>query len=182
MLDVKDAISTRYWYAIYTKPRTEKKVYERFVEKGYISYLPLLTGLKQWSDRKKKVSVPLIPGYVFVSIDKEQLFDTMRVQGAVGVLRYLGKPAIIRDYEIENLKILMNDTEQLCDTDVPVFEKGEEVEVIAGSMKGLKGKSVNIQGKHRIVVEVEAIGSRLVVNVPITFVRKINAPVLGVAV
>ena len=172
-------MSTTHWYAIYTKPRSEKKVYERFVEKGYHTYLPLLTSIKQWSDRKKKVSLPLISGFVFVNIEKERLFETLRVQGSVSVLKYLGKPAIIRNYEIENLRILMNDTEQLCDVEVPVFEKGEEVEVVAGNFKGLKGKSVHIQGKHRVVVEVEAIGSRLVVNVPVGYIKKVNQLVLS---
>lgn len=178
-MDTKEFMSTTHWYAIYTKPRSEKKVYERFVEKGYHTYLPLLTSIKQWSDRKKKVSLPLISGFVFVNIENELLFDTLKVQGTVGVLRYLGKPAIIRDYEIENLKILMNDTEQLCHIENVAFELGEEVEVTAGTFKGLKGKSVHIQGKHRVVVEVQALGSRLVVNVPIVYVRKMNQPVLA---
>ncbi len=94
----------------------------------------------------------------------------------------MGKPAVIRNSEIENLKILMNDTEKLCELDSLPFEKGEEVEVINGLFKGLKGYSVNVQGKHRIVVEVEAIGSRLAVNIPLDFVQKINKEYLVAAV
>lgn len=160
------------WFAIYTNPRAEKKVYERLCLKGYTAYLPLITSIRTWSDRKKRVTIPLISGYVFVNIDKDRLFDTMNIQGTLGVLRYLGKPAIIRDNEIENLKILMNDSEQLSQLEGVVYEKGEEVEVVNGPFKGLKGQYVNVQGKSRVVVEIEALGSVLAVNVPLEFVKK----------
>lgn len=164
------------WYAIYTNPRAEKKVYERLCQKGYTAYLPLVTSIRNWSDRKKKVSVPLISGYVFVNIDQARLFETMNIQGTLGVLRYLGKPAIIRDNEIENLKILMNDSEQLTEIANIEYEKGEMVEVVNGPFKGLKGQYVNVQGKYRVVIEIEAIGSVLAVNVPGEFVKKVTMP------
>ena len=160
------------WYAIYTKPRAEKKVFERFCEYGYDAYLPLLTEVREWSDRKKKVESPLISGYVFVNISKEQLFDTLKIRGTLGVLRYLGKPAIIRDCEINNLKILMSDEGQL-ELLANCFVKGDEVEVVEGPFQGLKGVSVVVQGKQRIVVQISAIDSQFVVNVPQAFVRKV---------
>ena len=160
------------WYAIYTKPRAEKKVFERFCEYGYDAYLPLLTEVREWSDRKKKVASPLISGYVFVNISKEQLFDTLKIRGTLGVLRYLGKPAIIRDCEINNLKILMSDEGQL-ELLANCFVKGDEVEVVEGPFQGLKGVSVVVQGKQRIVVQISAIDSQFVVNVPQAFVRKV---------
>ncbi|MFY9311376.1 MAG: UpxY family transcription antiterminator [Bacteroidia bacterium] len=172
-MDSNNLNNSNNWYAIYTKPRTEKKVYERMLLKGYNAYLPLVTSIREWSDRKKKVVTPLISGYVFVNINKDNLFETMNIQGTLGVLRYLGKPAIVREEEIENLKILLNDTENFCELKNVSFEKGEQIEVVNGLFKGLKGYSVNIQGKHRIIVEVEAIGSRLAVNVPLDFVRKL---------
>jgi transcription antitermination factor NusG len=162
------------WYAIYTKPRAEKKVFERLVSSGFNAYLPMVTSVREWSDRKKKITTPLISSFVFVNVSKELLFETLKIQGTLRVLRYLGKPAVIRDYEIENLKILMNDTAQFSTIENSVFEKGEPVEVISGPFAGLKGQSVTIQGKHRIIIEIEAIGSRLAVNVPLVFVRRVG--------
>ena len=161
------------WYAIYTKPRAEKKVFERFCEYGYDAYLPLLTEVREWSDRKKKVASPLISGYVFVNISKEQLFDTLKIRGTLGVLKYLGKPAVIRDCEINNLKIMMNDACGFEAINVECFIKGDEVEVVEGPFQGLKGVSVLVQGKQRIVVQISAIDSQFVVNVPQAFVRKV---------
>lgn len=160
------------WYAIYTKPRAEKKVFERLALSGFNAYLPLVTSIRVWSDRKKKIVTPLISSYVFVNTNYDELFSALTIQGTSGILRYLGKPAIIRDHEIENLKILMNDSEQFTLLENNTFEKGEEVEVIKGPFAGLIGQSVSIQGKHRIIVEIEAMGSRMAVNVPLGFVRK----------
>lgn len=173
-MDSNNLASSDNWYAIYTKPRAEKKVYERMLLKGYNAYLPLVSSIREWSDRKKKVLTPLISGFVFVNINKDNLFDIMNIQGTLGVLRYLGKPAVVREDEIANLKILMSDAAGLCELKDLTYEKGEKVEVVNGLFKGLKGYSVNIQGKHRIIVEVEAIGSRLAVNVPLEFVQKTN--------
>lgn len=160
------------WYAIYTKPRAEKKVFERLSLSGFKAYLPLITNIREWSDRKKKIVTPLISSYVFVNTNKDELFNTMQIQGTAGILRYLGKPAIIKDYEIENLKILMNDTGQFSKLENISFEKGQEVEVIKGPFTGLIGQSVSIQGKHRMIVEIAALGSKMVVNVPLSFVKK----------
>ena len=160
------------WYAIHTKPRAEKKVFERLVLNGFNTYLPLVTSIREWSDRKKKVITPLISSYVFVNTTKETLFDTLQIQGTAGVLRYLGKPAIIRDYEIENLKILMNGVEQVSKLENTTFEKGERVEVVKGPFIGLVAESVYIQGKHRIIVAIEAMGSILEVNIPLSFIKK----------
>lgn len=93
------------WYAIYTKPRAEKKVFERLALSGFNAYLPLVTSIRVWSDRKKKIVTPLISSYVFVNSNYDELFSALTIQGTSGILRYLGKPAIIRDHEIENLKI-----------------------------------------------------------------------------
>ena len=160
------------WFAVYTKARAEKKVFERLTARGFNAYLPLVTSVKEWSDRKKKVVTPLISSYVFVNIHKDAVFDALQIQGTAGILRYLGKPAIIRDHEIENLKILLNDIQQVTKFEDIVYEKGEEVEVIKGPFTGLIAQSVCIQGKHRIIVEIEAMGSRMEVNVPLTFVKK----------
>ncbi len=170
-----DSQNTNKWYAVYTKPQAEKKVFERLSLKGFNAYLPLITSIREWSDRKKKIATPLISSYVFVNTSMDELFNTLQIQGVSGILRYLGKPAVIRDYEIENLKILINNTGEFSNLEKFSFEKGEEVEVIKGPFKGLIAQSVCIQGKHRIIVEIESMGSLMAVNVPLTFVKKKTA-------
>lgn len=159
------------WYALRTNPRAEKKVAERLTQAGFHVYLPLVTTLKIWSDRKKKVQTPLIPSFVFVKTTPTELFNTLSIPGTASVLRYLGKPAIVRNEEIENLKILMNDAEQVAPCNGINIQQGEEVEVIRGPFVGLTAHAVQVQGKYRIIVNIAALGAAFNVNIPLSFVQ-----------
>lgn len=167
--------SSEFWYAIQTKSRNEKKVNERLILKGFETYLPLVTTIKLWSDRKKKVSTPLISSFVFVKTKKENLIRAIETQGTAGVLKYLGKPAIIRDYEIENIKILMQDSSQVLPLEDVVYEPGECVQVVNGAFAGLIAELIQVQGKHRIIVKIESLGSRFAINIPLSFIKKQKA-------
>ena len=87
-------VSTLNWYAVYTKPRAEKKLKEALEKKSIQNFLPLITEKKKWSDRQKLISVPLFASYVFVKIDYSQ--DSLRVlqePQVVQFVQYNGKPA-----------------------------------------------------------------------------------------
>ena len=88
------------WYAIFTKPRSEKKVFQRMLDQDIEAFLPLVKTVRQWSDRKKTVEVPLISSYIFVCMEEKDLYKTLPIQGTVNVLKHLGKPAKIRTVEI----------------------------------------------------------------------------------
>ena len=85
------------WYALYTKPRNEKKVEEQLLKMGVEAFCPKVSVVKQWSDRKKRVSQPLIPSYVFVKIKEQDRDLVFSVSGVVRYLFFLGKPAIINE-------------------------------------------------------------------------------------
>lgn len=92
------------WYVVYTKPKWEKKVAEQLTKAGVACYCPLIVKIHQWSDRKKKVEVPLFNSYVFVRLEEK---DRNLVFESVGVVRYLfwlGKLAIVKDDEIATIK------------------------------------------------------------------------------
>ena len=162
------------WYAIYTRPRSEKKVHELLTQQGFHSYLPLTTTVRQWSDRKKKVKLPLISSYVFVKTTENKLNTTLPVHGVVRILKHLGKPAIIKDYEIENLKILLEDTESITFIKDVNLKKGDSVIVEKGVFKGLIAECVRLKGKHRIFVRIEAFVNFIEVNIPLSYVKYIN--------
>ena len=96
------------WYVIYTKPKWEKKVAEQLAEAGIDCYCPLITQIRQWSDRKKKVEVPLFNSYVFVQLDESERNSVFQSAGVVRYLFWLGKPAIVRHEEIEVIKKWIN--------------------------------------------------------------------------
>lgn len=162
------------WFAIYTSPRAEKKVFQRLEEAGYIAYLPLLSTIKQWSDRKKKVEIPLISSYVFLNTNLIGLSKVRAVPGVVGVLNYLAKPAIVKELEIENLKILLRESNAvkiLTDVRIP---KGTPIQVIKGQMTGVIGEMVHYKGKVKVIVRVEACGTLVEVEVPLSFVEEMK--------
>ena len=162
------------WYAIYTRPRSEKKVYKLLVEYGYNAYLPLMTTVRQWSDRKKKVQLPLIPSYVFVNEAEKNLKNILSIHGVVNVLKHLKKPAVIKDYEIENLKILLQDTDNFNFVHDVKLKKGDSVIVEKGVFKGLVAECLTVKGKHRVIVRIEALSDIIEVNIPVSHIKRIN--------
>ncbi|MGI9192836.1 MAG: UpxY family transcription antiterminator [Chitinophagaceae bacterium] len=160
------------WFALYTKPRSEKKVQERLKKNGWVVYLPLLTSVRQWSDRKKKVQVPLIPGIVFVFTESRLLSTVLMCEGVSSVIRYLGMPAPVREHEINNLRILLREPDlvHFLNNDV-VLEKGVPVRVVRGPFMGVIGSCVRMQGRHSLVVEIGALNSRLQLTLPVSFVE-----------
>ena len=161
------------WFAVYTKSRSEQKVFERIEKAGYKSFLPLTTELRQWSDRKKKVKVPLISSYVFVKVQEKDLAAIYTIPGVVGVLKYLGHPAKITDVEINNLKIVANNKEATKTIAPCLLTHGKPVQVIKGPFKGLIAVYLLNKGKHRIVVNIEALNSFTEINLPLSHIQNI---------
>ena len=157
------------WYALRTMPRAEKKVNTRLLDHNHTTFLPLIPTIKQWSDRKKKVDIPLIPGFVFVRCTREELLDCMRTQGVAGIIRYLGKPAKVKEFEIAQLKILIKAPESIALINFESILPGEEVTVIYGPFAGLKGKCIRTQGQYKVIVELKTLCSKVEVNIPIKF-------------
>ncbi len=162
------------WYAIFTKPRSEKKVLERMLENDIQAFLPLIKTVRQWSDRKKTVQLPLIPSYVFINIEERNIFETLSIPGTVNVLRFLGKPAKIKDFEIENLKILSDSNEKFEITNNIRVVSGDNVEVTKGPFMGLIAVCEKTSSSHRVVVKIDSLGSGFSVNIPLSFLRKIE--------
>src|SRR5258706_14203062 len=100
---------TKKWYAVYTRPRWEKKVYSLMIEKGMEAYCPLNKVHKKWSDRVKWVEEPLFKSYVFVKVREEEQTRVRMVSGVVNFIYWLGKPAIVKDKEIEIIRKFLND-------------------------------------------------------------------------
>ncbi len=161
------------WYALYTRPRFEKKVVELLLEQQYEAWLPLHKVVRQWSDRKKKVEVPLFNGYVFIRIPKNGIYEAVQTDGVARVVRFQGEPAPIRDDQIELIrKILIGpDAFEVTETS---FTRGDLVRVTDGPLKGHEGRWVNWRGKKRVTIELDHIHHVLLVEVPAVYIEKID--------
>lgn len=153
------------WYAVYTKPRNEKKVSELFQREGIEHYLPLITREKIWSDRKKKVAEPLFSSYVFVRISETEHLRVLQTPGVVRFVIFERKKVPVREEEIlaiqkyveTGMEILENENE---------YRIGKRVRVTRGGMKGLEGRLVELLGKQRVRVEIEAVGQAVFIQIP----------------
>ena len=92
------------WFVIHTKPRFEKKVEERLLSFGIEAYCPTRKEIRLWSDRKKKVDVPVLPSMVLVKLDEKKVNDVFNINGVVRYMFWLGKRAIVRQQEVDVLK------------------------------------------------------------------------------
>ena len=118
------------WYAIYTKPRNEKKVADKLEAIGIEAYCPTITTTKQWSDRKKKVTTPVLPSYVFVKITETRRNEVFIVPGVVRYVFWLGQPAIIRQAEIDQLReYLAQDYTKVIQT---ALQRGDKLIIPSG--------------------------------------------------
>jgi transcriptional antiterminator RfaH len=136
----------KHWMVIYTKPRAEKKVEKRLIERGIEAYCPTYTRQKQWSDRKKKVELPLLPSYVFVRVSELERTQVLQDPGAMNFLFWQGKPAVVRTQEVEVLKSEMNDFV------IPEAQAGDYITIEQGAFKGQEGKVKHVSGNSIVVV------------------------------
>lgn len=143
------------WYVIYTKPRNEKKVTERLQQIGIVVYCPLVTQIKQWSDRKKKVQVPLFNSYLFVNVDEKDRENVFQVNGVVRYLFWLGKPAIVRDEEIDVLRESLNHV--MSGVEVTNIKAGDSINISEGPFKGKEGLVKHIK-KNSIQLVLKELG------------------------
>ena len=159
------------WYAVYTKPRAEKQLTKRLSESGINAFLPLQKTLRQWSDRKKMVELPLFTSYVFVNIDAAEYDRVLQTHGAVKYVSFEGKAATIPQDQIDNLKLIIN-----SDTEIEVthekLKPGQQVEVTHGTLKGLRGELIKSK-KHRLLVRIDTIHQNLLVNIPENFLQTV---------
>ncbi len=144
------------WHVLYTKPRTEKKVAERLSANGFTIYCPLIRTLRQWRDRKKKVQLPMFPSYIFALTNERERQALIQDPGVLNFVYWLGKPAIVRDKEMEAIKKIAVSGDEVC---VEGFkpEKGQFVTIPSGPFKGLTGR-VDKLDSRKVVVFVEQLG------------------------
>jgi transcription antitermination factor NusG len=140
-------INNMDWKVIYVKPRTEKKVESSLLKMGIKAYCPVVTEIHQWSDRKKKVEVPILKSYVFVKPDDKNLDAVFQVSHVLRYLFWLGKPALVRNNEIEIMQTWLNKNNVQASAES--IQPGDKIDINTGPFKGEKGLVKEIS-KNRI--------------------------------
>jgi transcription antitermination factor NusG len=143
------------WFILYTKANQEIKVSEQLKEMNISCFCPTVTIFKEYSDRKKKVLKPLLPSYVFVFIEEIKRNDVFSVFGIVRYMFWLGKPATVREFEIELMKQYLNGIFQ--SVSLTKFTRGQLYKISEGVFSGRIGKVVETK-KNKIKLELQSLG------------------------
>lgn len=147
------------WYVLYTKPKWEKKVAEKLQQIGITAYCPVITKVQQWSDRKKKVVTPLFPSYVFVQIEERDRNAVFAVSGVVRYLFWLGKPAIVRMQEIQDIQQWLA-APAVFDVSLETWQPGDRIVLEQGVFKDQSAIVQEVKDKSYVLV-LEALGCLL---------------------
>ncbi|WP_266205213.1 UpxY family transcription antiterminator [Pontibacter kalidii] len=135
---------TQNWYAVYTKPRWEKKVAQTLTQHGIHAYCPINRTVRQWSDRKKIVHAPLFTSYVFVRITEKQISDIKKAEGVINLVHWLGKPAVIRDEEINIIRQFLAE-HQNVQLEKVQFRVNDKVKMTSGLLMDKEGVVVAVK-------------------------------------
>lgn len=146
------------WYVVYTRPNWEKKVSALLHQRNIEHYCPLQKVTRSWSDRKKVLEIPLFKGYVFVLVCESKKWVVTEIPGVVNYVYWLGKPAVIREEEIGNIKKFLKEFEEVKVNNIPEVE--EQVEVTQGVLMNYRGIVLEVSGK-KVKVKIQSLGIEL---------------------
>ncbi len=158
----------KQWHALYVRSRSEKKVLSQLEDRGFKAYLPLVTQIKKWSDRKKKVEEPLFRSYVFVYSSEREYISILNVYGVIKFVTFEKKAVVVPENQILAIKKFVSEYERgeefrlLNNEDL---KEGQQVRIINGPMKGLVGRLETICNKRHLIVYIDVVGQSIPVHI-----------------
>ena len=159
---MKETTQNSKWHVLYTKPRHEIKALERLVQNGFEVYCPMKTTLKQWSDRKKKVTEPLLPTYILIKTTEKNRTLPLKDPSVLNYIFWLGKPAIVRETEIAALKGIIN-KEKVQDFEIRKLKIGNEIDIKKGQINR-KNAIIKSISNNYIKAELKELGMTIVLK------------------
>ncbi|TBR18520.1 MAG: UpxY family transcription antiterminator [Chitinophagaceae bacterium] len=153
-------MTTAKWLVIYTKPRWEKKVAKLLEEKGVEKYCPLNKVRRKWSDRMKTVEEPLFKSYVFVKIADDDKTKVRMTAGVINFIYWLGKPAVVREKEIENIKRFLDEHENVKLQQM-TLQVNQRVKITSGIFMDQVGEVLQVNSKT-VKMAIDSLGCMLV--------------------
>jgi len=156
-------VGIRKWLAVYTRPRWEKKVNQLLSEKGVESYCPLNKVRRKWSDRVKMVEEPLFKSYVFVKVNDEDRSDVRITTGVINFVYWQGKPAVIKEKEINAIKKFLDEYENV-EVEPLEVKVNQRVKITTGPLMDQEGQVLEVKHK-KAKVAIDSLGYVLVASV-----------------
>jgi transcription antitermination factor NusG len=162
---VQGKVLTPFWFAVHTRSRHEVRVYDQLFLKDIEAFLPMYASLRRWSDRQKRILLPLFGGYIFVHIPwtSEARLKVLKTYGVARIVSDQERAAPVPDEQILAIQRLVS--EKYAVEPYPFLEVGREVEIRRGSLKGLRGILIRKKGAYRFVVSVNLIRQSVAVEI-----------------
>ena len=159
----QDAQAMPRWYAAYTRSHHEKCVAEQLQTRTVEHFLPLYETMRKWKDRRKRMKLPLFPGYIFVRIALQERLRVLVVPGVVRLVGFDNQPAALPDNEIEALRSVMG--RGLRSEPHPYLTVGRKVRIARGALQGMEGVLVRKKGRVRLVLSIDLIRQSAMIEV-----------------
>ncbi len=163
------------WHVLYVKTQHEKKVDLLLKESALESFLPTITAIRQWSDRRKKIIQPLFPSYVFLHVNsKNDFYTALNVQGVFKYLRFGNEYAKVRNEEIRRIKQFLN-LEGISDVETAGFtpKKGDKMIINYGPLSGLECLVIKTNNRNRIFVRIESLRQNITATIPVSYLSEV---------
>jgi transcriptional antiterminator NusG len=161
------------WYALYTRSRFEKKLLAELTERSIDVFLPMREIISRWKDRKKKIWIPLFPGYIFIN-QVDNAPNRYRILNIPGAVRFVGREGRAERIPDEQILAIRKFLETSIAVDpYPYMKVGHEVEIAAGPLKGIRGILVQKKGRFRFVLQVDLIQQAISVEIDASDVRPV---------
>ena len=151
------------WYVVYTRPRWEKKVSSLLTKKSVSNYCPLNRVIRQWADRKKTVHEPLFTSYVFIHACEAEHLTIKQTDGVLDFVYWLGKPAVIRNEEMDTLKSFLDDNYNVRLEKIKV-NINDKVRIMSGPLMLREGEVLEVKNKT-VKVFLPSLGYAMVAEV-----------------
>ncbi len=152
----KDKNQEDNWYVFYVTAKHERKAEKLLIRDGYNCYLPIITVLKQWKQRKKHVEEPLFKSYIFVKVRKNQIYDVLQTPSVISYIRFAGEPAVISQQHIDLIQELIQNKTKFNISSERV-KVGEQITLKSGPFEGEKGVVKEIRGTKKLLVVLNSI-------------------------
>jgi transcription antitermination factor NusG len=159
----RTAEAPQQWFAAYTRSHHEKCVAEQLHARTVEHFLPLYQTVRSWKDRRKRMELPLFPGYIFVRVPLQERLRVLVVPGVVRLVGFDNRPAEIPDAEIEALRSVMG--RGVRSEPHPYLTLGRRVRIARGALAGMEGVLVRKKGRVRLVLSINLIRQSAMIEV-----------------
>lgn len=168
-----DVVEPR-WFAVRTRAKCEKFAQRLLTKKGIEAYVPLQQLVRRYARKLRRVEVPLIHAYVFVHIVKDQYVPVLETEHVAGFVKIAQQLYAIPEAEIDLLRRVVLEKDLEVEAVPGRLASGDAVEIIAGSLVGVKGRLLKAEeGRRQVQVELDTIGYSLLVTLEAEWLRKI---------